>query len=313
MPIVSDGRPDTFDALTFACLLSIWQFVFAIPGFLHERSRVSPGRPSIPKSAYSRRRMILVVLLTGVIFGLSTFMYVEGVERAGTVSFAIAVQAYPVFAILWESLFLGKRKSGRELMFTGLMIAALYYLGTGGTWRIDGFSIWFLFALGVPFLWSVAHVSLREVIVATGVTPHQIVFSRLLISTIFLLVVALVSNGPAVLVQAAGDGRFQAFALLMGFVYYLELINWFYAVRHIDVSFASTITAPAPVVTMLFAMLFLGDSVAPYQVAAMGMVILSILGLIRAGTRDHRKPSSILPVRELLARTRHFNSRNPTP
>ena len=46
--------------------------------------------------------------------------------------------------------------------------------------------------------------------------------------------------------------------MILGLVYYLELIFWFYAVRHIDVSVASSITVPWPALTMVLAVLVLG-------------------------------------------------------
>ena len=71
----------------------------------------------------------------------------------------------------------------------------------------------------------------------------------------------------------------------MGLVYYLELIVWFHAVRHIDVSLASSITTPWPVVTMALAVLFLGDRIETYQIIAFVIVCASIYGLLIAGLR----------------------------
>jgi drug/metabolite transporter (DMT)-like permease len=177
-------------------------------------------------------------------FGLSTFAYVLSMEKAGSVSAAIAIQAYPLFAILWESIFLNRKKSIGELFFTMLLIAGLYYLGTGGTWRIEGFSYWFLFALSVPFIWSVAHVIIKEVLDKTPITPAQVTFFRVSISAILLFIISILVNDLSYILSLLGNPIFQIYAAIMGFVYYLELINWFYAVRHVDVSVASSITTP---------------------------------------------------------------------
>ena len=77
----------------------------------------------------------------------------------------------------------------------------------------------------------------------------------------------------------------------MGFVYYLELIVWFHAVRHIDVSVASSVTVPAPVVTMIFAIMFLGETVHHYQLVAMGVIIAAMYGLLYANARKVRLQS----------------------
>jgi drug/metabolite transporter (DMT)-like permease len=287
MPIVSNLRPAALDALSFALALSAWQTVFALPVFALERRRGTPGLFAADLSTRDRGRLGLVAAFTGTLFGLSTYLYVLGVEKAGASNAAIAIQAYPLFAILWESLFLKRRKTVPELALTALLIAALYALGTGGTLRMSGLSPWFLICLGVPFLWSVAHVIIREELRTTPITPAQVTFFRVAISTLVLaLVVALAL--PAGLSRSVG-AVLSPVSALMGLVYFLELMVWFHAVRHIDVSLASSITTPWPALTMILAVPFLGETVAGYQIAALVVVVACIYGLTLASLR---KPAS---------------------
>ncbi len=287
MPVISNSRPEEFSALGFAFFLSAWQVVFAVPLFAYELRSGTKGIFSLSLQPRERRRVILVTLLTGAMFGLSTYLYVFGVEKAGSVSAAIAIQAYPLFAIGVESVFLRRRKTPMELALTAVLIAALYYLATGGTWRVEGVSLWFFAALGVPFLWSIAHVIIKEELGRTPITPAQVTFFRVSVSAVFLaVVVALVE--PSAFAAALARPDFQLFALVMGLVYYLELIVWFYAVRHIDVSLASSITTPWPALTMTLAVVILGDPVEAYQIAAFLVVAASIYGLILAGMAKER-------------------------
>lgn len=288
MPIISNGRPPGSDALTFALYLSFWQLLFSIPLFARELRSNNKGIFRAGLSPARKARTLAITVTTGAIFGLSTYVYVLAFEKAGAVSAAIALQAYPLFAMLLEAIFFGRMKSRGELFFTFLIIVALYYLATSGTWRIDGFSFWSVFALGVPLLWSIAHVALKEVLDTTPITPNQVTFSRLLVSTAFLLLAQIAFDGPQGVFERLGDGKLQAFAILMGFAYYLELIFWFHAIRHIDVSVASSVTVPAPAVTMIFAILFLGETVYHYQLVAMGVIIAAMYGLLYANARKIR-------------------------
>ncbi len=285
MPVLSNSRPAGSDALTFAFLVSLWQLVCSLPLAIYEYRTQNKGPFAVQLEGGGKKRTLAIVLFTGMIFGLTTFMYVLAAQKAGAVSAAIALQAYPLFAILWESLFLRRRKTATELAFTLTMLAALYFLATNGTWRIAGLSMWFLFAMGIPFLWSVAHVMLKQVLDTSPVTPSQITFSRLVVSTLFLFAVLMLSGDPRVLVQAAANFEFQTMAVLMGLVYYLELITWFYAVRQIDVSLASSITVPAPAITMVLAVLFMHEEIAAYQMTAMAVVTASMYGLLFANGR----------------------------
>jgi len=283
MPIIANLRPTALDALSFALALSVWQVVFALPVFAMEYGRGVRGIFGAELTVRARRRVGLVALFTGALFGLSTYLYVLGVEQAGATNAAIAIQAYPLFAILWESLFLKRRKTPVELALTAILLAALYYLGTGGTFRMSGLSPWFLVSLGVPFLWSIAHVIIKEELSHTPVTPAQVTFFRVSISAAFLAAVVILIF-PAGL-SAAGAAIWQPMSALMGLVYFLELIVWFYAVRHIDVSLASSITTPWPALTMVLAVPFLGDAIASYQVLALAVVVACIYGLTLASLR----------------------------
>lgn len=291
MPIIANSRPDDFGALGFALLLAIWQVVFAVPLFAWELRGADKGIFGARLTVGDRRRALWVGVVTGAMFGLATYLYVLGVEKAGAVSAAIAIQAYLPFVILWETLFLKRRKTPLEVMLTAALLGALYFLGTGGTGRIAGLSPWFLLALGVPLLWSIAHVIIKEELGRTPVTPAQVTFFRVLISAIFLGLMAAVVD-PSSIVATLRRPDFQLFGAIMGLVYYLELIFWFHAVRHIDVSLASSIITPWPALTMVLAVAFLGDRIEPYQIVAFAVVAASIYGLLVAGLRKQTRQAA---------------------
>jgi drug/metabolite transporter (DMT)-like permease len=147
-------------------------------------------------------------------------------------------------------------------------------------------SPWFLVSLGVPLLWSIAHVIIKEELSNTPITPAQVTFFRVAISTLFLAVVLVIAVPSEI--GAGINAIFQTMSAIMGFVYFLELIVWFYAVRHIDVSLASSITTPWPALTMVFAVPFLGDAIAPYQIVALAVVVVCIYGLTLASLRKSK-------------------------
>jgi drug/metabolite transporter (DMT)-like permease len=285
MPIISNSRPMEISALNFALYLSIWQLVFSIPVLLVELKSTNRGILDANLPSRLKKRTVSIILVTGAMFGVSTFAYVLSMEKAGTVSAAIAIQAYPLFAILWESVFLKRKKNKEELFFTVMLIVGLFYLATSGTWKIEGLSYWFIFALSVPFIWSVAHVIIKEVLDKTPITPAQVTFFRVSISVIIIFTISVWVNGLNQVLSVIDNPVFQMSAALMGFVYYLELINWFYAVKHVDVSVASSITTPWPVVTMFLAILFLHESVKNYQIITMAVVFISVYGILLAGKR----------------------------
>jgi len=285
MPIISNSRPMEIGALNFALYLSVWQLIVATPVLLIEYRYANRGILDANLSGRLKRKTVLIILATGALFGVSTFVYVLALEKAGTVSASIAIQAYPLFAILWETIFLNRKKTTAELLFTFLLIVGLYYLGTNGTWLIEGLSYWFIFALSVPLIWSVAHVIIKEVLDKTPITPAQVTFFRVLVSVIVIFTMSVTINGFSQVAQLMENNVFQMYAAAMGLVYYLELVNWFYAVKHVDVSVASSITTPWPVVTVILAIIFLHESIEIHQVVTLVIVFISVYGILLSGKK----------------------------
>ncbi len=291
MPVLSNARPAGSDALAFAIWTTVWQLLAALPLFLIERAKEGPARKPAEPPAMGRARIGLIALATGGMFGLSTYLYVLSAEKAGPVSMVIALQAYPFVAMSLEALFLGKRKSRGEIGFTLLMVGALLYLTTEGRFSLAAVSWWTVLALAIPLLWSIAHLLLKRVLDTTPVTPNQVTVSRLVISGAFLLLLQALLGESGRLSQAWSEPGFQRAAIILGVAYYLELIFWFHAMRHIDVSVASSVTVPAPVVTMLLTASILGEAIATYQVVAMLVVAASLYGLLMAGRNP--RPAAI--------------------
>ncbi|MHA2032692.1 MAG: DMT family transporter [Candidatus Kariarchaeaceae archaeon] len=283
LPIISNSRPNDLSALDFAFYLSLWELICALPLLFVELNGTNRGIFGNKVDKELRKQTLIIILITGMIFSVSTFLYVLSFEKAGTVSAAIALQAYPLFSIMIETLFLGRRKNSKELLFTIILITGIYYLGTEGTWAIKDFSSWFALALVVPILWSIAHVTIKNTLDKSPITPNQVTFFRVLISSVVLFIISGFDQNFDIVIDGLTNSKFQLFAFLMGLVYYLELVNWFYAIKHVDVSVASSITTPTPVITMIFAILILHETIAIYQISAMVIVFVSLYGLLYFG------------------------------
>lgn len=282
MPLLVTARPADVPALSFTVLVTFWQIVSALPMLAYEW-RSGAARTLVPASM--NRRDWMVALLTGTLFGITTWLYVLAAPKVGAVNFIILLQSYPLIASLMEFVVLGQRRGKAELLLTCVMVAAMTYLVSGGTFSLSNVSLWSLLVLAIPILWSAAHMLLRGLLVKATMTANQVTVSRLLISAVFLVIAVLVSSEGGQLAAAAFNAQAQWPAMLFGCVYYLELLFWFLAMRHIKVSLASSITVPAPALTIAASLLLLGQSVAFHQVVAMVIIAASLYGLLYVEVR----------------------------
>ncbi len=293
LPVLANARPAAFDGLTFTIWLTIWQILSALPLYVRERAQGQRGLFEAAGEGRSRSWTITVAVSTGVMFGLATYMYVVAADKAGPVSMAIVVQAYPFMTMLAEAVFMKKRKTPAELGFTALMVAALVYLTTNGTFLLTDISWWTAFTLAIPALWTAAHLLLKtQVLNRTTMTLNQVTLSRLIVSGVFLGLLVVAVGEPRQVLAGLTDPGLQRAAFIMGAAYYVELIFWFQAIRNIDVSLASSIEVPAPAVTMLIAVAFTGVGVTLTQVLAMVAITIGMYGLLFAGRAARRRAAA---------------------
>lgn len=283
MPVLAGLNPAGVDGLTFTIAVTGWQLAAAMPLLLVERVRrkAAPATApaSVPAAPRQGARAMAIALLTGCMFGLSTYMYVVAAQKIGAVNFVVLLQAYPLIALMLEALLMRSRKSAGEWAFTALIVAAIIYLMTQGTFRLSEMSWWSAYALVVPFLWALAHILLRPVLIAAQVSPNTVTVARLVISGAFLLALH-AAFGTKGALSALTQWSVLKAAMPLGIAYYLDLLAWFYAVRHIDVSLGSAFTVPAPAITMLITVYFLGGAIEPWQVAAMVVAVIGLYGLL---------------------------------
>ncbi|MCL5497682.1 DMT family transporter [Escherichia coli] len=288
MPVLSFSRPSGYNALLFAFWLSFWQLVCAFLQLIQESRKDKRFFTVLSDSFRS-----VNLLFTGGLFALSTWLYVLAFDKVGPVNAAIALQMYPIFSAVTEWGLYRKKKTPHEIFWMSIIVLALFHLTTNGTWMPTGDMAGFMVALAVPALWSIAHVILRETLIRTSITPSQITVTRLIITCIFLFPATLITLPEQQLLRSLFSADFQIFALTMGGCYYLELIFWFNAVRYIDVSLASTITAPSPVITMILSSLFLSEQVSSVQFYVMLLVFTSLFMLLRGSRVKKIKMTSV--------------------
>ena len=70
---------------------------------------------------------------------------------------------------------------------------------------------------------------------------------------------------------------------LMGIVYGAGLFCWYKTLSKLDISKAAIITSPTPIITAIFATLFLGEIFTIYHLIGTSIILFSIIMIVREG------------------------------
>ncbi|TFF87391.1 MAG: EamA family transporter, partial [Promethearchaeota archaeon] len=164
-------------------------------------------------------------------------------------------------------------------LFLGLILAI-----TEGSFNFLNFDLDIIMGvltlLFITCLWMFGHTITKPVLNKNEVTAIQMVFLRNLISGTILFLSYFIFY-PMENIFLLVDPTNQFFYILMGLVYGLGLYCWYKTLSYLDVSKATILLSPTPIVTAIFATIFLGEVFTLFHLIGTLIVIESIFIIVR--------------------------------
>ena len=111
-------------------------------------------------------------------------------------------------------------------------------------------------------------------------SPTQMVFVRNVISGIILIITYLVIF-PVDNLSIFSNPVNIFFFIAMGVVYGSGLFCWYKTLSYLDVSKATIVISPTPIITSIFASFILGELFTPFHLIGTLLVIISIIMIVK--------------------------------
>ena len=133
--------------------------------------------------------------------------------------------------------------------------------------------------LFITCLWMFGHTITKPIFIREEATPIQMVFLRNLLSGIILIITYVIffpiSNLSLLLVPLN-----QVYYISMGIVYGTGLFCWYKTLSYLDVSKATMLFSPTPIITAIFAYFLLGKVFTIFHFIGTIIVIISIIIIV---------------------------------
>ncbi|MHA1673571.1 MAG: DMT family transporter [Promethearchaeota archaeon] len=293
-PIINNSRPNELNGFLFVLLISFWEFITStsislLGKYSKKKGNLHQQPPTSIHPPINHKKNIGILIGVGIIFSVATYLYVEGLINAGAVSGSIALKASPIYAFIIGALFFKERPKFGQIFFTSIILVGIYYLGTEGTWQMDAFSLWFGLLLLVPLLWVIGHSFTKPLLEKGQVTTLRVIQIRSGIITTILLIISLFLFGFQEVISVFLSWNAFVSSFLMGFIYFLMHYSWYNSIRAISIAYASALVTPSPLITALFAWMFLNEPLLPYHFIGLLITIIGLNGLIWINSRKVRK------------------------
>jgi drug/metabolite transporter (DMT)-like permease len=239
------------------------------------------------RTLHTKTRLVGLVLMGAVGYVGQSLCYFTALQHASAGMVALLLYLYPALVALLAAAALGDRLTPVRLAALGLALAgSALVIGVGlpgaAGWRGRADIAGILLGLGAAVIYSV------YIIAGTRFVPHGSATeaSTVIISSAAIVyIVAAAASGPQLPATAGGYLALAAIAIVSTVV---AIVAFFAGLERVGPTTASTLSTLEPVVTVVLAAFFLGETLAPLQIGG-GVLILAAVLLLARQSGEPRK------------------------
>jgi drug/metabolite transporter (DMT)-like permease len=272
----------------------IVETIIFFPLLLIERQKLKSKMKNEPSTSevvykllhgWKKNKKILFYI--GINFGIAQILFYVAYELAGAINGSLAQQTTIIFALLFGFLIHHEKISKTQIIFSIILIFGLTLAVTQGKFNVLEINIGVLIMFVTTMLWMLAH-SITKPILEKEITPIQFSFIRYALSGFFLITTYFLFY-PLSNLSLLFDPVNILFFVLIGFLYGFDVLFWYKSLSHIEMSKASVIVSPMPILVAFFAFVILRESFTLYHVIGTIIIIFSITMIVK------KRPTKIIP------------------
>ena len=285
-PVLTRYAAVRLDPILFCAAVTTIAALCALP-ILYWRGELS--------MLFDRRYLgrLVAMSMTGTVMTSLTLIY--GMEHIDAIATVILLQSEPVYSLILSVVVVGERPSPRQLLATGAILA-----GIGSVfWAGNAFSPMFaaMLVFLTPLFWQISHViGLR---VMPPLTPICVAGARFIFAAFTFIPMFLLR--PSASIAQLDDPHLLLVIVAIGFfVYFLSALTWYGAISRLSLSWTTALVVPGvPLISMVFATIFLGEHPTSREVIGVLIAIGGVLALV-LGADPHRKVGGVLEAAEAV-------------
>ena len=290
-PIVAISKPSMLNAHISAAMTCLVEAMIFFPLMLIELKKIKKDNlihEVNPKSILQGwKNNIGLLIFIGFIFAINQIFFFIGYDMTGAINGSLTQKTTVFFSMILGYVILKEKITKLQLIFSVVLFLGLT-IGITQFFSLIQFSITILIGviilLIISFLWMIGHTLTKPIFNKKEVTPIQIVFIRNFISGFILLLTYFIFFPIDYRIWFEPDNI--RFFLIMGLVYGSGLVCWYKTLSYLEVSKASTIFAPTPITSAIFASFILGESFTIYHLLGVILVIISIIVIVNQKTEE---------------------------
>ncbi|MFX0004985.1 MAG: DMT family transporter [Promethearchaeota archaeon] len=296
-PIIALLRPIAIDAYLSGAMTCLVEALIFFPIMLFEFKLMSSNARKTYNSNNQKntthffhgwKNNIWLLMFIGLIFALNQVLFFVGYSFSGAINGSLTQKTTVFFGLILGYFILKERITKLQVIFSIVLFLGLA-ISITQFFTLVNINNTILIGVGtllfITFLWMVGHTLTKPIFSRNDATPIQMVFIRNIISGVILISTYLIFFAPDlnIFIEPAN----LLFFFTMGAVYGAGLICWYLTLSYLDVSKATTLFAPTPISSAIFATFILEENFTIAHLIGTIIIILSIV--IIMNQKDNNK------------------------
>jgi len=285
-PVVANARPMIIDAFIFAAMTMVVEATIFFPLMLIERTKIKESYTNnsisieeLNSLLYGYKRNKLLLIFVGFAFGFGMSLFFLGYQIAGAINGSLAQKSALFFSLLFGFVILREKISKKQILFSVLLFFGLFLSVTQGSFNLLEFNAGVLILIILACIWVFTHTISKPMLSRREATAIQMVCMRNAIGGFILITTYLLFFSTENLIIFFDPMNYFWF-IAMGIVYGSGLYCWYKTLTYLDISKASILVAPTPIITAIFAIMFLGESFTIFHLIGTIIVMFSIIMIV---------------------------------
>jgi drug/metabolite transporter (DMT)-like permease len=233
------------------------------------------------------RWRLMAISLVGTF--MPSLCMVYGMRRVNAITGVLLLQTEPIYSLIIATLVVGEVPAPRQVIATGLILVGIFsaFWGAGS---LDLTAPALMVAV-TPLMWQISHVITLRVM--PPLSPISVTAARNCHAALLLAALVLATT-PSALGQLEHLYVIGTLVVSGAVVYFLGTLTWYGAIKRLSLSWTTALVVPGvPVLSLMFAAVFLGERAGMRQFVAIAVAVTGILGLVLGADPSRRGAAEI--------------------
>jgi drug/metabolite transporter (DMT)-like permease len=225
----------------------------------------------VKKSSW--KYLILIGIIGG---GLAFWLFFTGLKITTAGRAAFLQKTLPIYAIILAFIFLKEKITKKQLIAILIMIIGLFLIeSTNISYE---FRIGNMLVLGATILWAVENTISKKVMNEKE-NNWVVTFSRMFFGSLLLFSIILISGKTSLILNLNSEQII--YIIISGSLLFLYVFTWYWGLKYINLSKASTILLIAPIISLVLGVVWLNEQIFVLQIIGSLLILIGAFIICR--------------------------------